>query len=144
MRPYSSSSDPPDQKASSKRDARRRILRSRIDFSKMMAQVQTEAKINSSITIFTTISACRNREKIESSPPCAIIWPEITVSMRPVVRPSPACCSIVCPFLFQIRSAYRTNRPKSLICLTKHTVTILTDTYQVGTKPQSSKAARTD
>ena len=61
------SSEPPDQKLSSKSAAAAFKRRMRSAFSKMIAQQPTEAPSSSSITSLTTISAERNRLVIERS-----------------------------------------------------------------------------
>jgi hypothetical protein len=67
MRSNSSSSEPPDQNDSSNCPARPFSRFSRIAFSKMIAQLQKEAKSRMSITTLTTMSACMNRPNSDRS-----------------------------------------------------------------------------
>src|SRR5438105_1831274 len=60
-----SSSEPPDQKVSSKLDAACCNRRRRSDLSKMTAHDQKEASSSSSIVSLTMLSDCRNSSKIE-------------------------------------------------------------------------------
>src|SRR5581483_1267115 len=67
MRSNSSSSEPPDQNASSNFRAFERRLRRRMLLSKMIAQLQIEAISSRMITAFTIQSACRNSAQTERS-----------------------------------------------------------------------------
>ncbi len=66
---YSSSRLPPDQNRSSNASAWRLARRSEVTFSKMIAQTQMLASSSSTMTILTTMSACRNSVRIDRSPP---------------------------------------------------------------------------
>ncbi len=68
-RSYRSSSEPPDQNASSNEAAWARSRRIRIIFSKMIDQHQNEARTKISITIFTRRSACWNNAQTDRSVP---------------------------------------------------------------------------
>ena len=76
-----SSSEPPDQKASSNCLAWLRRRRSRSALSKMIAQVQNEASSSRIITILTMMSACRNRLTTDRS------WPGGSTGMPPGSKP---------------------------------------------------------
>src|SRR5579872_194876 len=64
-RSYKSSSEPPDQKVSSKLAAACCNRRSRVALSKMTAHDQNEASSSRNITILTMASDCRNNSKTE-------------------------------------------------------------------------------
>ena len=66
---YSSSRLPPDQNRSSNALAWRLARRREASFSKMIAHTQTLASSSSTMTIFTTMSACRNSVRIDRSAP---------------------------------------------------------------------------
>ena len=66
---YNSSRLPPDQKRSSKPSAARVARRRLVTFSNTIAHTHTLAAISISMTIFTTMSACRNNPSSDMSTP---------------------------------------------------------------------------